>query len=113
MSKTRVVNVKHDKFDEYIGRAVRARKGGFYGYSQSLWANPFKIGPDGTRQKCLDRYEDWIRITLSVRDPNFKKSLLALDGKVLGCWCKPKACHGDILVKLIEELKEAEHGEEA
>jgi hypothetical protein len=27
-----------------------------------------------------------------------------LKGKKLGCWCKPQACHGDILTKLIELL---------
>jgi hypothetical protein len=21
-------------------------------------------------------------------------------GKILGCWCKPEACHGDVLVEL-------------
>jgi hypothetical protein len=25
-----------------------------------------------------------------------------LDGRTLGCWCKPLACHGDILVELLE-----------
>ena len=23
-----------------------------------------------------------------------------LEGKTLGCWCKPEKCHGDILIKL-------------
>jgi hypothetical protein len=26
-----------------------------------------------------------------------------LTGKVLGCWCAPKACHGDVLVKLANQ----------
>lgn len=26
-------------------------------------------------------------------------------GKVLGCFCKPKACHGDILAEVLNELK--------
>lgn len=25
-----------------------------------------------------------------------------LKDKVLGCWCKPLSCHGDVLVELIE-----------
>jgi hypothetical protein len=29
--------------------------------------------------------------------------LKELEGKALGCWCKPKSCHGDVLIKLIEE----------
>ena len=33
-------------------------------------------------------------------------SILELDGKVLGCWCCPEECHGDILVKILQELKE-------
>jgi hypothetical protein len=26
-----------------------------------------------------------------------------LKGKVLGCWCKPDACHGDVLAELADE----------
>jgi hypothetical protein len=26
-----------------------------------------------------------------------------LNGKELGCWCKPDKCHGDILIKLYNE----------
>jgi len=25
------------------------------------------------------------------------------DGQTLGCWCHPKACHGDVLKRLREE----------
>ena len=28
-----------------------------------------------------------------------------LKGKVLGCFCKPKACHGDVLVELVNDLE--------
>ena len=24
-------------------------------------------------------------------------------GKRLGCWCKPNKCHGDIIIKLLNE----------
>lgn len=27
-------------------------------------------------------------------------SLHELDGKTLACWCKPHACHGDVLAKV-------------
>ena len=27
-----------------------------------------------------------------------------LKNKVLGCWCYPEKCHGDILFKLLKEL---------
>ena len=29
--------------------------------------------------------------------------LKELEGKILGCWCKPLACHGDVLLELIEK----------
>ena len=29
-----------------------------------------------------------------------------LEGKTLGCWCKPdQACHGDILIELLKERR--------
>jgi len=31
------------------------------------------------------------------------EALGELQDKVLGCWCKPEACHGDILVIMVED----------
>ena len=27
-----------------------------------------------------------------------------LKNKLLGCWCKPLPCHGDVLVELVNQL---------
>jgi len=27
-------------------------------------------------------------------------ALHELEGKTLGCWCPPRACHGDVLARL-------------
>ncbi len=112
MSKTRVVNVKYDKFDEYIGRFSRCRNKFVL---QSIFHNPYKIGPGCTRERVMEKCEAYLRDKIK-KDPWFRQRLLALDGKRLGCWCKEPdrevPCHGDILVKLIAELKEAEHGED-
>lgn len=32
------------------------------------------------------------------------RSLHELDGKILGCFCKPDKCHGDVLIKLLNEM---------
>ena len=32
---------------------------------------------------------------------------MELEGKELGCWCKPSPCHGDILIKLLKERQGA------
>lgn len=84
--------------DVYIGRACF--RGGWE-LKQSMWHNPFSVKQYG-REKCLELYETFIRGKLD--NPEFKRQLLALKDKRLGCWCKPEACHGDILVKIINEL---------
>lgn len=92
--ETKVVHCKKESYDVYIGRP-------------SKWGNPFthletrnraEIKVD-TRDEAVAAYEDYIR-----NKPELMADLHKLKGKVLGCWCKPKSCHGDILVKLINEL---------
>jgi hypothetical protein len=39
--------------------------------------------------------------------PDLLALLPTLKGKVLGCWCHPQECHGDVLVELIEGAPEA------
>lgn len=60
-----------------------------------MFGNPFRIGPDGDRDTVLLKYFEWFyaperwAFRLSVRK-------LCKD-KVLGCVCKPKRCHGDVI----------------
>lgn len=85
--------VKIDQpYDVYIGRP-------------SKWGNPFRIGPDGYREEVIRKYRDWIG-----KQPELLKSLPELEGKRLGCFCKPLACHGDVLADLIEQEKSAQAG---
>ena len=81
---TRVVH-RNSPHDIYIGRP-------------SKWGNPFREGVDGTRAEVIEKYEAWIRT-----QPELLSQLHELKGKTLACWCKPKPCHGDILVKLLRE----------
>ena len=85
--ETRVVNVSNEDYDVYIGRG-------------SQYGNPFKIGPDGNRNEVIKKYEMWLR-----NSSDLLYYLYNLQGKRLGCHCKPKACHGDILVKMLKEKK--------
>ena len=86
--QTRVVNKYQQEYDIYIGRG-------------SKWGNPFVLGKDGNREEVIDKYEEWIR-----QQPDLMSSLNELKGKRLGCFCRPKKCHGDVLVKLVEEMEE-------
>jgi hypothetical protein len=78
----------------YIGRNMCAYVPGTIG---SKWKNPFSL-KQFTLEVSLEKYEDHIRNT-----PALYNSLYELEGKVLGCWCKPSQCHGDILLKLLAE----------
>ena len=82
--KTRVVHCKRSPFDVYIGRP-------------SKWGNPYSIGKDGTRAEVIDKYRDYI-----MRQPALLRNVCQLKGKVLGCWCAPRPCHGDVLIELAE-----------
>lgn len=87
---TEVVNKRDRLYDVYIGRG-------------SIWGNPFTVEKYG-RNGCIDKYENYIRDKLR-NNPEMWQELQKLEGKVLGCFCKPKRCHGDILVKILEEIK--------
>lgn len=87
---TRVVHCKKEPYDIYIGRP-------------SKWGNPFKIGmiyqgKKLTRKESIKAYEDWL--LNSNKGVELQKNLYELRGKVLGYFCKPLACHGDILAEL-------------
>lgn len=115
--KTKVANVKvqyirpkydnlkewcEDKNNVYIGRkGVVFINGTRYPPNASIFANPFKITKKETRENVIKKYEEYITEKLE-KDPNLKCELMKLKGKTLGCWCHPEACHGDVLVKLIE-----------
>lgn len=94
----------------YIGRAgivfIKNEAGNNVRYPSrdSIWANPYKITSDATRDVVLEKYEVYIRERLRT-EPELVQRLLSLEGKNLGCWCTPEACHGDILLKLINEYK--------
>ena len=76
---------------------------------ESKWHNPFSVKSCGSAEEAVRRYEAYIR-----KQPKLLSALHELDGKVLGCWCKSnpsdiaQVCHGDVLVKLINEFSRKE-----
>ncbi len=87
----------------YIGRGgVVFINNERYPKRKSIWHNPFKISKNGlTREDSLVEYEKYLRKMLE--NPDTKKEFLKLKNKTLGCWCRPEACHGDIIKKVLEE----------
>ena len=96
--KCLVVHVRHSLFQQghqdcvYIGRDYAE-------FGDEGWGNPFHIGKDGDRAEVLAKYRAWI-----LENEYLLKRLPMLKGKVLGCWCKPDTCHGDVLAELVNAL---------
>lgn len=92
---TRVVNKKiTDKYDIYIGRG-------------SPWGNPYAIshgeGPD--RAEVIEKYREYFYEKIKS-DSAFKRGILGMKGMRLACFCKPEACHGDIIADYIDNFSE-------
>ena len=86
--ETKVVNLRRDKYDIYIGRP-------------SDFGNPYLIGKDGDRETVIALFKDYFLRRVQV-EPYFREAILELKGKRLGCYCKPKPCHGDIIIEYLE-----------
>lgn len=91
--KTIVVNKYKEPFQVDISR-------------KSIWGNPYSHNENSnarwivaTREEAIAKYKTWI-----LGQPNLLANLYDLKGKVLGCTCKPKSCHGDILAELADSL---------
>jgi Domain of unknown function (DUF4326) len=74
------VHVKRAPYDVYVGRP-------------SPFGNPFVIGRDGDRAAVIGKYRAW----LLAKPARVERVRRELAGKILGCWCAPLPCHGDVL----------------
>ena len=83
-----IVNFKKEPYDVYIGRP--SKWGNPYSHKDGTLAE-FKVG---SRKEAISKYEEYL-----LQNDDLMNSLSELKGKILGCWCKPPRCHGDILAK--------------
>lgn len=104
MSNTRVVHLKREPFDVNIGRLP----------GDCHYGNPFSdkqgtlaeiVVP--TREEAIKCFREWLEgdrwgHVSPARRVWILDSLPHIKGKVLGCWCKPKPCHGDVLAELAD-----------
>ena len=91
---TKVANKdKGEEYEVYIGRGTP-------------WGNPFAIGDDGmSREDVIEKYKTYFNETY-LNDPKKLSELKSLKNKVLGCHCKPAACHGDIIATYLNTLED-------
>jgi hypothetical protein len=104
-SEGRVVNLRHGLMPEgavYIGRAQRGRR-----LKASKWANPYSFKRESERAEVIARYEH----EHLPAHPELVAALSELRGKTLACWCAPKPCHGDVLVRLANGESDEQTGD--
>jgi len=93
--ETKVVNVKKDTYDVFIGRP-------------SIFGNPFKMNNESERIEVIDKYRKWLNGEMvGFRDSERQailKELPNLKGKILGCFCYPLPCHGDVLIEMLKKI---------
>jgi hypothetical protein len=99
---TTVVNMHHKvPFDVYCGRPRGGRdprqvppgQPGFLG-------NPFPLGSD-SREESIARFREYFLARVES-DERFRASVLACRGKTLACFCKPRACHVDVVAAWLD-----------
>jgi hypothetical protein len=93
MSIPKVVNCRTEKYDIYIGRGSK------FGNPYSHLPNSAAPWPVETREDAIRLYEEWIRSQPELMAAAKKE----LKNKILGCFCSPLACHGDVLLKIANE----------
>lgn len=71
----------------YIGRPTK-------------WGNPYREGPDGTREEVIAKFEAYLRMNPALMEAAKRE----LAGKDLLCWCAPLPCHGDVLLRIANDL---------
>ena len=91
-----VVNKNNKPYDIYIGRP-------------SKWCNNWSFKENtlakyivNSRAEAVSKYEELVRSQPEMM-AMIKKEL---KGKVLGCWCSPRLCHGHVLAWIANEEEE-------
>ena len=101
MGKITVINKKVDKNfsnEVYIGRG-------------SILGNKFIIGEKMSRSQACEHYDIWLKKEIKRKKKVYSfmvtlaKRVVRTKGTTwLGCYCKPKQCHGDSVKEQLEIL---------
>lgn len=106
--KTTVVNIRSQEADVYIGRPPRG-----HGIpdppERGCFGNPFVMRTEADREKVVRHFELYFRKRIET-DEAFREAVLELRGKSLGCFCKPKLCHGDVIANWLNHHQDKPEG---
>lgn len=99
--EAKVVHCCREDYDVYIGRGRDPRTN-----KRGEWGNPFShrrsrvlgVTVVGSREEAIGRYRGYLWHEIQAGRISLEQ-LAALHGKVLGCWCAPESCHGEVLAR--------------
>jgi len=108
-----VVHHRKAFYDVFIGRTRRGNR----------WSNPFTDQAGDTlavvrvesRAEAIEAYRDWlggVRTVPGLAPPTREEIVRELRGKVLGCWCAPRPCHGDVLAAIANDEPDTADGKQ-
>lgn len=117
---TRVVNLRREDYDVYIGR-VRAVMGSDDPWlargvppppARGAFGNPWAVDFAAVRAMAPNEGRAYLESVLAAfeiyferrveDDLAFRAAVLGLRGKRLGCFCAPGRCHGDIIAAWVD-----------
>ena len=107
---TTVVNLRRHGHDVYIGRG----RGGSVPprpWEYGWLGNPVVVGKvcpvcgsthndNGGTLPCYKEY-----LVEQLKNPEWAREFYKIGGKILGCFCKPKQCHGDVIVEVLDDTR--------
>lgn len=89
-------------------RVGRKGYGAVYIGRPSVLGNPFVMTSEAQRTEVIAKYRKYFEQKVATREPRFMEALDALvelarkHDVVLGCFCAPRACHGDVIKEYID-----------
>ena len=95
----RVVHCKREPYTHYIGRPGKLGNPFTHLTTKTLAETKVK-----TREASIERFKWYALHNLDILDAI--KQLPA--DAVLGCWCKPQSCHGDVIMEIWKAYNEVQ-----
>jgi hypothetical protein len=75
-------------------------QGAVYIGRPSKWGNPFPLNRNESREDCLNKFEQYLK----TKPELIEAAKRELAGKDLVCFCAPALCHGDVWLRIANEV---------
>jgi hypothetical protein len=109
----KIVNVYKEKYTVYGGRNgkinprdVKPKEHGWLGNPHSV--GQCNCGKFHKRGEAIDAFAEYFANRIE-NDPEYKAAIAELKNETVGCFCRPKACHLDIVDMYLKGKEYASH----